>query len=128
MLEQEEAPGWLYQVKHGATTIWESWTGLDKSGKVSSSYNHYSFGAVCEWLFAYSAGIKMSGVNQFTIQPMPGGTLQYACCTYNSIYGKVESRWERTDVGIKFHISIPAGTTAEIILPDGRKEKVEAGV
>lgn len=127
MLEQEEAPGWLYQVKQGATTIWESWTGLNKEGKVSASYNHYSFGAVCEWLFAYSAGIKVSGINHFVIAPKPGGTLKFVNCSYDSVFGKVESCWERNDDSMIFHIKVPAGTTAEILLPNGRKEEVKAG-
>lgn len=41
LLENKLCPGWLYMVKQGATTIWESWEGFD-------SRDHYSKGAVCE--------------------------------------------------------------------------------
>ena len=31
---QEEVPGWLYQVKNGATTIWERWDAIKADGSV----------------------------------------------------------------------------------------------
>ena len=46
---QEEAPGWLYAVKKGATSIWETWKGIDAQGQPHESLNHYSYGAVCGW-------------------------------------------------------------------------------
>ena len=120
MLENEEAPGWLYEVKTGATTIWEDWEG-------TVSRNHYSPGAVCQWLFDTVAGIRIGGENHFVIAPVPGGTLSYAEASYRSLYGKVSSRWERMDGHIQFVVEIPANTTAEIILPDGRKYMAECG-
>ena len=33
MFLQEEVPGWLYQIKHGATTIWERWDAIRADGK-----------------------------------------------------------------------------------------------
>ena len=48
---QEEVPGWLYQVKTGATTIWERWDAIKEDGlpfdPAMNSYNHYAYGAVC---------------------------------------------------------------------------------
>lgn len=120
MLENEEAPGWLYEVRTGATTIWEDWEG-------TVSRNHYSPGAVCQWLFDTVAGIRIGGENHFVIAPVPGGTLSYAEASYRSLYGKVSSRWERMDGNIQFVVEIPANTTAEIILPDGRKYMAECG-
>ena len=31
LLLQDTAPSWLYEVKQGATTVWETWTGIDLS-------------------------------------------------------------------------------------------------
>lgn len=60
LLLNEEYPGWLYEVKLGATTVWERWNSLDENGHVSStgmnSLNHYSYGAVLEWIFRHAAG------------------------------------------------------------------------
>jgi alpha-L-rhamnosidase len=73
MLKQDKAPGLMYQIKNGATTIWETWTGLDKYGEVNASYNHYAFGCITERLFSYSAGIRITDTQMFTISPFPGG-------------------------------------------------------
>lgn len=50
LLENEEIPGWLSMPKNGATTIWESWEGKTAQNGVAS-LNHYSKGAVVQWLF-----------------------------------------------------------------------------
>ena len=120
MLENTKKPSWLGEVLDGATTIWENWEG-------NLSQNHYSPGAVCEWLFATVGGIRVVGENHFVISPVPGGSLEYADVSYDSLYGKAESSWKRTDNGVEFTVTIPANTTAEIILPDGRTETVGAG-
>ena len=49
MPENTEKLGWLADVLGRATTIWENWAG-------SGSRNHYSPGAVCQWLFDTCAG------------------------------------------------------------------------
>lgn len=120
VLENTEKPGWLAEVLDGATTVWENWEG-------NLSQNHYSPGAVCQWLFETVAGIRVDGENHFTIAPLPGGTLTHAGGAYQSIYGKVESCWEKKVESTKFVITIPANTTAEIRLPNGVRHSVKAG-
>lgn len=127
VLENEECPGWLWQVNHGATTNWESWEGFT-GYQGTGSFNHYSPGAVCQWLFDTVCGIRVDGENHFVIAPVPGGTLTHAEASYRSVYGEVRSRWERTDNGIRYVFEIPANCTAELRLPNGRTESVTAGV
>jgi alpha-L-rhamnosidase len=112
MMENEDEPGWLYEVKQGATTVWENWDGTD-------SQNHYSPGSVCEWLFETVCGVQVSGENHFIIAPQPGGNLTHAGFSYLSIYGKVSCRWEKTKDGIEFDVQVPPNTTADVYLPDG---------
>ncbi|MCQ2481709.1 MAG: glycoside hydrolase family 78 protein, partial [Clostridia bacterium] len=126
LLENEEMPGWLFMPKMGATTIWESWEGTAAQGGIAS-LNHYSKGAVCEWLFNSMCGIKVTGDNHFTIAPTPGGNFSYANAEYKSVFGIVKSGWKKTDSGYIYEIEIPSNTTAEIILPDGKRESVSAG-
>ena len=71
LLENEEMPGWLFMPKMGANTIWESWEGTEAQGGVAS-LNHYSKGAVCEWLFGEMCGIKVGGENEYIIEPKIG--------------------------------------------------------
>ena len=120
MLENTEKPGWLAEVKEGATTVWENWEG-------SLSQNHYSPGAVCQWLFDTVGGIRSAGERHFIIEPVPGGSLSFAEVIYRSIYGKVSCRWEKTDKGISYYIEIPSNVTAEIRLPDGQTVEAETG-
>lgn len=69
VLLQENCPGWMYQVKCGATTTWERWDALKPDGTVNEekmagsgenmvSFNHYAFGSVGEFYYQYILGIR----------------------------------------------------------------------
>lgn len=120
LLENEQMPGWLFMPKMHANTIWESWEGTEAQGGIAS-LDHYSKGAVCEWLFGDMCGIKVSGENEFTIAPKAGGKFTFAGCEYQSVYGKVSCGWERQNGKTAYKIVIPANTTAKVILPGGEK-------
>ena len=126
LLENEEMPGWLFMPKNGATTIWESWEGIEAQGGIAS-LNHYSKGAVCEWLFKTMCGIWIDGENHFRIEPRPGGHFTFANAEYDSIFGKVKSGWKIENGETVFEIVIPANCTATICLPGVEAENVGAG-
>lgn len=126
LLENEEMPGWLFMPKNGATTIWESWEGTQAQGGIAS-LNHYSKGAVCEWLFKTMCGIRVEGENHFTIAPRPGGHFTYAKAGYRSVYGQVESGWTRESGKTVFEITVPANCTAELRLPGQEPCRLTAG-
>ena len=121
LLENEEMPGWLYMPKNGATTIWEAWEGDSTPSSGIGSLNHYSKGAVCEWIFTEMCGVKIAGERSFKIEPKVGGTLTYATLTYDSKYGRVRSSWRRENGATTYTVSIPANTSARLILPDGER-------
>ena len=127
LLENEEMPGWLFMPKSGATTIWESWEGDRAKGSGVASLDHYSKGAVCRWLFDTMCGIRIGGENRFIIAPRPGGRFTHAKASYNSLYGRVESGWEKTETGWAFTVTVPANCTAEVRLPDGQVISQGAG-
>ena len=126
LLENEEIPGWLSMPKQGATTIWESWEGPNAQDGVAS-LNHYSKGAVVEWLFSTMCGIRVAGENRFTVAPRPGGHFTHAAAKYNSVFGMVTSGWERRDGKTIYTITVPANCSAEIRLSGGTVEIVGAG-
>lgn len=126
LLENEEMPGWLFMPRNGATTIWESWEGTQAQGGIAS-LNHYSKGAVCAWLFKTMCGIRVDGENHFTIAPEPGGSFTHAKARYQSIYGVVESGWEKTGEGCQFRIIIPVNTTATFVCPKGEHVELKPG-
>ena len=120
LLENEQMPGWLFMPKMNANTIWESWEGTQAQGGIAS-LDHYSKGAVLEWVFSEMCGIKVSGENEFTIAPKVGGKFTFANCEYQSVYGKVFCGWEKKNSVTTYRIVIPANTTAKVILPSGEK-------
>ena len=125
LLENEEIPGWLSMPKNGATTIWESWEGDKAKGSGVASLDHYSKGAVVAWLFQTMCGIQVDGENHFSIHPHPGGHFTHAKAVYNSVYGQIESGWEKTADGWKYTVTVPANCTATLQFPGN--EPVELG-
>lgn len=126
LLLQEDTPGWLYAVKNGATTIWESWEG-NAGGTGFSSLNHYSKGAVVSWLFEGICGIHVSG-RKITIRPQVCSLLKFARAEYDSPAGLIKSGWKNTGDMIEYMIEIPSNTEAEFILKDGSARKLEPGL
>ena len=125
LLENEQMPGWLFMPKMHANTIWESWEGTQAQGGIAS-LDHYSKGAVLEWVFSEMCGVQVSGENEFTIAPKAGGKFTFAKCEYQSVYGKVFCGWQRENGVTTYKIVIPANTTAKVVLPDGERT-VHAG-
>ena len=120
ILLQEDHPSWLYAINHDATTIWEDWDGISEEGVPAASLNHYSKGAVVSWFYEYICGIQpdaeINAYKHFHLRPQPGGGLEHARATYNSIHGEIESSWEVTESGMKYAFTIPANTTASVRL------------
>lgn len=124
LLLQKDSPGWLYAVKKGATTIWETWDGVRADGTVHDSLNHYSYGAISGWLFSGVCGIELKA-GKLTIRPRPGRELGFAKAEWRSPVGTILSAWTYEDDHISFDISVPI--PAEIILPNGELHALESG-
>lgn len=129
LLQNTSYPSWLYPVTQGATTIWErlnSYTHTDGFGNNNSmnSFNHYSFGAVGQWLINRCLGIERDeqkpGFEHFYLCPLadPTGEMTFARGYYHSPRGRISSSWERQEDGsMRYHFTIPPGTTATLLLP-----------
>lgn len=126
ILLQESAPGWLYTVKNGATTMWERWNSYSpETGPVNignmNSYNHYAFGAVGEWMYAAIAGIDRAegdvGFQRLVIRPVPGGCSRRASGEYRSVRGTVRSAWSVEDGRFALAVEVPPNCTAEVHVP-----------
>ena len=128
LLLKEDFPSWLYQVKKGATTIWEHWDGLKDDGSMWSadmnSFNHYAYGAIGEWMYRAMAGIEADpehpGFKHAILYPRIGGSLKYTAGKYHSIYGDVGVKWEVQGKQITLTVQIPVNTTAEIRLDQAK--------
>lgn len=86
-----------------------------------NSFNHYSFGAVGQWMMAYSLGIQRDepGFRKFILQPEPDPTGQMTSAEgyYESMYGRIESGWKVADGVMTYNAVVPANTTARLYLP-----------
>ena len=135
-LLQEGYPGWMHCINLGATTIWERWNSVLDNGQLSgtmmNSLNHYSFGAIVEYLYRDVAGLKAiePGFKKALITPLMNQKLKFMKMEYESVYGTYKVEWKiQKDGMIKVHVEVPFGCTAVIGLPfyEGEVEEVEAG-
>lgn len=135
LLFQEKMPSWLYSVKHGATTMWERWNCIKEDGTFSNvsmtSFNHYAYGAVADWLYGDVAGIKIlpdgAGYSHISIAPIPSEKLGFVNCKVDTVKGEVVSNWYYKKDHIHYEITVPNGTVAELSLPDGVKKTLHSG-
>ncbi|KAI1199227.1 extracellular glycosyl hydrolase family 78 protein [Nemania serpens] len=129
MLMQTTVPSWLYQVVMGGTTTWERWDSLLPDGSVNpnmmTSFNHYAFGSVANWMFRTIGGLAPAepGWKTVRVAPVPGGGLTAARAKYRGPYGVVSTDWRVDDEGFSLKLVVPPNSRAEVLLP-GAGDKV----
>ncbi|NTW15501.1 MAG: family 78 glycoside hydrolase catalytic domain [Candidatus Moranbacteria bacterium] len=129
LLKTDTYPSWLHQIRNGATTIWESWDGIDSKGQAHFSHNHTALGSIGRWFFESIAGIKVDATKDdptvFRIAPALGGGLTHAAATYHSPFGIVRTRWDlMEDRSARLLVSIPPNTRAEISFPTQDRDTI----
>ena len=123
LLLHEGYPGWLYPVKMGATTIWERWNSMMPDRTIPdngmNSFNHYSFGAIGDWLYREAAGLKEAapGFKKICIKPHLGGGFTYMKAREITPYGDAMSYWKIDGNTLTLEVEIPFNTTAEVYVP-----------
>ena len=134
LLLQDQQPSWLFEVKAGATTVWERWDsytpGKGFGHSEMNSFNHYAYGSVVEWMYKYMAGISADeenpGFKNIILQPTLDTGEQYNSearinavdASYDSYYGTIQSSWTSSAGKLSaYHVTIPANTTATLYLP-----------
>ncbi len=135
LLLNDDFPSWLYEVDHGATTIWERWNSILPDGSISgtgmNSLNHYAYGSIADWMYRYLCGLSPAedgaGYKRALIRPMPDPRIREASLCLDSASGIYRVRWHYDGETLRYEIDIPFDCEAEIILPDGREDKVCAG-
>lgn len=147
LIQSQKFPSWGYEIAQGATTIWERWNSYTreygfggKKGNQNASMNsfdHYSFGAVGEWMLNDLAGIQNGdpGYAKIIIHPNPPTRgsdpdhppISWVKSYYDSIHGRIVSNWRRTGRGFELEVQIPANTTATVYLPAAAPERIRVG-
>ena len=126
MINQDERPGYGYQLKQGATSLAEAW-----DANHMASHNHFMLGQITEWFYRHLVGIQPDplapGFQNVIIAPEPVGDLEWAAATYESVRGTIAVRWEQSDGRFKLNVSIPANTTATVYLPSAPGAEITEG-
>ncbi|OQD57917.1 alpha-L-rhamnosidase [Streptomyces phaeoluteigriseus] len=131
LLTQRSRPSWLYQVDMGATTVWERWDSMLPDGRVNpgemTSFNHYAFGAVADWIHRTVAGLAPAGpgYRRLLVRPRPGGGLTWARAAHETPYGRAETGWRIEGGTLLVELLVPPRVTALVDLPGA--EPVEVG-
>ena len=135
LLLNQEYPSWLYEVKQGATTVWERWDGRKPDGSFQepsmNSFNHYAYGAIGDWMYRVVAGLDGDpaepGYRHLVVRPVPGGGLTYARAALRTPYGEAASGWRLEGDGLRVTARVPPNTRATIHLPAARLALVREG-
>lgn len=115
MLKKRDYSGYLYMIDNGATATWEYW-----SGERSRVHNCYS--GIGSWFYQAIGGIRPDeaapGYRHVYIDPQVPNGLTWARVTKESPYGTIVVNWELKDNLMHLQLSVPAGTTAIVCVPD----------
>ncbi len=133
LLFNEEYPGWLYEVKNGATTIWERWNSVLEDGRLSdltmNSLNHYAYGSIAEWIWQYAIGLEpdeeIPGFKMVHYHPHFDERMGYMRAEYKSAAGTWQSYWTLEGENVTVTLNVPLGCCAKAELP-GADETVYA--
>jgi alpha-L-rhamnosidase len=126
MIDQDDKPGYGYQIKHGATSLTEAW-----DANLEASHNHFMLGHISEWFYKDLAGIGADpegpGFSKILIRPQPVGDLAWVDASYDSIHGRIAVRWELSGERFTLDTTIPANTTATVSVPARSGSSVREG-
>jgi alpha-L-rhamnosidase len=124
---QSERPGYGYMLRHGATSLTETWDGPT----YGISQNHFMLGAIDDWFYAHLAGLQQMpdsrGFRELIIRPRPCGDLTAARATYQTDRGTFASEWRIEAGEFRLQATIPPGSRCLIETPDGHRETVDGG-
>ena len=137
VLLQERQPSWLFEVLHGATTMWENWRLLDPDGELHEdlgeqnlgSQNHFALGSVADWLHRSVAGLAPAepGYRRLLVRPVPGPGLTWARTRHRTPYGLAAAGWRIDGEQVEVTATVPPNVTATVHLPGAEADPIEVG-
>jgi alpha-L-rhamnosidase len=123
LLTETACPSWLYPVTMGATTMWERWDAMLPDGSINpgemTSFNHYSFGSVADWMQQTIGGISPEepGYRTIRFSPVPGRRVTSADCALRTPYGHAGCRWKLEGRELTLEVDVPPNTSAIVHRP-----------
>ncbi len=131
----DDLPSWLYEVKMGATTVWERWNSILPDGSISgtgmNSLNHYAYGSIADWMYRNLCGLnpveEAPGYKKAVIRPMPDPRIPWAKLRLETASGEYQVEWRWQDGTLHGSVTIPFDCQGELFLPNGETHLLEAG-
>ncbi|MGW3951849.1 alpha-L-rhamnosidase-related protein [Streptomyces sp. NPDC004752] len=131
VLFQRTSPSWLGMLDRGATTIWEEWDGVDDNGDANASLNHYSKGAVIDFLHTHTLGLRQAegsvAWERFVVAPVPHPSVDWARGTFDGPRGTIAVEWRTRGEELDITVDVPPTSTATVVFPDGEELTVGPG-
>ncbi len=118
-------PGWLYEVRMGATTVWERWNSILPDGRISgtamNSLNHYAYGSILSWIFRDILGLSpdeyRAGFKTARIAPKPDLRLTSVAGSVETPYGTYRISWKIRKNKFTMTVTVPFDADAVVVLP-----------
>ncbi len=106
-ITREAHPSYYAFVKNGLTTLGEYWEENPRS------HCHDMMGHIIEWYYNGIAGIKplAPGFKEILIKPYLPDSMNYVCCNYNSVSGKIQVILTRKNG----HVAVTVNTAPGIV-------------
>ena len=124
IVNQTDFPSWKTLIHDGV--LFEDWHG-------GSAQMPSCGGAVGRWLYEAVLGIRPDpagpGFKRFILapQPDPATGLTEAEGWYDSLYGRIVSKWKIADDRFDLEMTVPANTMATVRIPTSKPEAVTEG-
>jgi alpha-L-rhamnosidase len=124
MANKQTYPGWGDMLRHGATTMYESWD-------MDNSLCHSSYLYIGTWFIEGLAGIKSDlrfpGFQKFVLKPgvVDDSSLTWVKAHHDSLYGRIVSNWSVDDRGLlTWKVTVPPNTTASALVPTADEKTI----
>ena len=130
MATRTTMPSWGYWIaRTGATSLYETWDVTRHIG--DASLNHPSMGAISAWMYKSLAGINLDpsepAFRKILFRPSFVEGLDWVKASHDSVQGEIRSEWRREGDRVTLKVTVPAASTATVVLPGGRTEHVGGG-
>lgn len=118
VLLQTTSPSWLAEVERGATTIWETWEGTNRTGGPTARIIT-TRSAVWRSSSTSTSPASAPGYREVVVAPTIGGGLSAASSAVETPYCRARSAWKVQDGEVTLEVTVPVATSAKIHTPDG---------